>query len=122
MLKSNRSFLLIVLGLCAVLVLELVYLTARLRPAPSAQTPAVAGTPAATFTPTVAPALATATPTAVALAPTALTTAPPTLTVSITVGMAAPDFSVLREEGTPVQLSNYRGKETVVLVFYRGQT
>jgi cytochrome c biogenesis protein CcmG/thiol:disulfide interchange protein DsbE len=35
---------------------------------------------------------------------------------------AAPDFSLPRENGQTVRLSDYRDKSSVVLVFYRGQT
>jgi peroxiredoxin len=35
---------------------------------------------------------------------------------------SAPDFSLARENGAQVHLSDYRNKENVVLVFYRGQT
>ena len=34
----------------------------------------------------------------------------------------APDFSLPRENGETVRLSDYRGKSSAVLVFYRGQT
>jgi hypothetical protein len=34
----------------------------------------------------------------------------------------APDFSLPRENGQMVHLSDYRDKSSVVLVFYRGQT
>jgi hypothetical protein len=34
----------------------------------------------------------------------------------------APDFSLLRENGQKVRLSEFRDKSSVVLVFYRGQT
>jgi peroxiredoxin len=34
----------------------------------------------------------------------------------------SPDFSLPRENGEPVHLSDYRDKSSVVLVFYRGQT
>ena len=34
----------------------------------------------------------------------------------------APDFSLQRENGQTVRLSDYRDKSSVVLVFYRGQT
>ncbi len=32
----------------------------------------------------------------------------------------APDFTLEDQDGKPVTLSDYRGKKTVVLVFYRG--
>lgn len=35
-------------------------------------------------------------------------------------GDAAPDFTLEDQDGKPVSLSDYRGKKTVVLVFYRG--
>jgi cytochrome oxidase Cu insertion factor (SCO1/SenC/PrrC family) len=35
-------------------------------------------------------------------------------------GEAAPDFTLDDQDGKPVTLSGYRGKKTVVLVFYRG--
>lgn len=35
-------------------------------------------------------------------------------------GGAAPDFTLEDQDGKPVTLSDYRGKKTVVLVFYRG--
>lgn len=36
----------------------------------------------------------------------------------ITVGSLAPDFTLPRQDGTPVRLSDYRGKSAVVLYFY----
>ena len=35
-------------------------------------------------------------------------------------GDAAPDFTLEDQDGKPVSLSDYRGKKSVVLVFYRG--
>ncbi len=35
-------------------------------------------------------------------------------------GEAAPDFTLEDQDGKAVTLSDYRGKKTVVLVFYRG--
>jgi cytochrome oxidase Cu insertion factor (SCO1/SenC/PrrC family) len=35
-------------------------------------------------------------------------------------GEAAPEFTLEDQDGKPVTLSDYRGKKTVVLVFYRG--
>jgi hypothetical protein len=35
------------------------------------------------------------------------------------VGQCAPDFKLLDHAGEPVQLSGFRGKQNVVLVFYR---
>ena len=34
----------------------------------------------------------------------------------------APDFSLVRDNGQTIRLADYRGKSSVVLVFYRGQT
>ena len=34
----------------------------------------------------------------------------------------ASDFNLIRENGSRVRLSDYRDKQTVVLVFFRGQT
>jgi cytochrome oxidase Cu insertion factor (SCO1/SenC/PrrC family) len=38
----------------------------------------------------------------------------------IKVSEAAPDFTLENQDGKLVTLSDYRGKNTVVLVFYRG--
>lgn len=38
----------------------------------------------------------------------------------IKTGDVAPDFTLEDQDGKPVSLSDYRGKQTVVLVFYRG--
>ena len=38
----------------------------------------------------------------------------------IKVGDEAPDFTLEEAPGKPITLSSYRGKKTVVLVFYRG--
>ena len=38
----------------------------------------------------------------------------------IKVGQAAPDFSLENVEGQVINLSDFRGKKAVVLVFYRG--
>lgn len=38
----------------------------------------------------------------------------------VNVGDEAPDFTLEKEAGKTVTLSDYRGKKTVVLVFYRG--
>jgi cytochrome oxidase Cu insertion factor (SCO1/SenC/PrrC family) len=35
-------------------------------------------------------------------------------------GEAAPDFTLEDQDGKPVTLSDYRGRKTIVLVFYRG--
>jgi cytochrome oxidase Cu insertion factor (SCO1/SenC/PrrC family) len=38
----------------------------------------------------------------------------------IKAGQAAPDFSLENADGNVITLSDFRGKKTVVLVFYRG--
>jgi len=38
----------------------------------------------------------------------------------IKVGQAAPDFTLEAADGKPITLSDFRGKKSVVLVFYRG--
>jgi cytochrome oxidase Cu insertion factor (SCO1/SenC/PrrC family) len=38
----------------------------------------------------------------------------------IKVGQAAPDFTLQDTDGKAINLSDFRGKKTVVLVFYRG--
>ena len=38
----------------------------------------------------------------------------------VKVGQAAPDFTLENFDGKPVSLSDFRGKQNVVLVFYRG--
>ena len=38
----------------------------------------------------------------------------------IKIGQAAPDFALENVEGKPINLSDFRGKKAVVLVFYRG--
>jgi peroxiredoxin len=38
----------------------------------------------------------------------------------IKVGQPAPDFSLENADGNVMTLSDFRGKKTVVLVFYRG--
>jgi len=38
--------------------------------------------------------------------------------MSVEVGTAAPDFELKDQHGTPVKLSDFRGKKNVVLVFY----
>ena len=35
-------------------------------------------------------------------------------------GEPAPDFTLEDEKGTPITLSQFRGKKNVILVFYRG--
>lgn len=39
----------------------------------------------------------------------------------IKAGQAAPDFTLENMDGKPISLSDFRGKKSVVLVFYRGQ-
>ncbi len=38
----------------------------------------------------------------------------------VKVGQPAPDFTLEDVSGQPITLSDFRGKKTVVLVFYRG--
>ena len=38
----------------------------------------------------------------------------------IKTGDVAPDFTLEDQDGKPVSLSDYRGKKTIALVFYRG--
>ena len=38
----------------------------------------------------------------------------------IKVGQPAPDFSLQNSDGNVITLADFRGKKTVVLVFYRG--
>jgi len=45
---------------------------------------------------------------------------PPTDTSRVAVGTLAPDFTLESLGNPPVTLSQYRGKQEVVLVFYRG--
>ncbi len=45
---------------------------------------------------------------------------PPADLNRIKVGDAAPAFTLEDQDGKPVQLADYRGKRSVVLVFYRG--
>lgn len=44
----------------------------------------------------------------------------PTDTERIKIGEPAPDFTLQSHDGKNISLSDYRGKENVVLVFYRG--
>jgi cytochrome oxidase Cu insertion factor (SCO1/SenC/PrrC family) len=44
----------------------------------------------------------------------------PTDLQRIKVGQPAPDFTLEDMEGKSISLSDFRGKKTVVLVFYRG--
>jgi len=45
---------------------------------------------------------------------------PPTDTARVAVGTSAPDFTLEALAGPPITLSQFRGKQDVVLVFYRG--
>ena len=45
---------------------------------------------------------------------------PPLDTGRVAVGSVAPDFTLEAKDGGSVTLSQFRGKKTVVLVFYRG--
>src|SRR3954452_6949047 len=40
------------------------------------------------------------------------------MTMTVEVGDTAPDFELKDQHGTPVKLSDFRGKKNVVLVFY----
>jgi len=44
----------------------------------------------------------------------------PTNLERVKVGDPAPDFTLEDEKGTPLTLSQFRGKKEVILVFYRG--
>jgi cytochrome oxidase Cu insertion factor (SCO1/SenC/PrrC family) len=44
----------------------------------------------------------------------------PTDLERVQINSPAPDFTLEDEKGTPVSLSQFRGKKNVVLVFYRG--
>lgn len=57
---------------------------------------------------------------AAGIQPTVVPTAPATPTVAA--AELAPAFSLPRENGAAVALADYRDKQNVVLVFYRGQT
>jgi cytochrome oxidase Cu insertion factor (SCO1/SenC/PrrC family) len=46
---------------------------------------------------------------------------PPTDLDRIKAGQPAPDFTLENLDGKQVSLSDFRGKKSVVLVFYRGQ-
>ena len=56
------------------------------------------------------------------LIPTAAVVAPSPLPTPATAAKPASDFSLPRENGQTVRLSDFRDKSSVVLVFYRGQT
>ena len=92
-------------------------------PSPTAQplAPADASSEAAVATPTVA-----TTPTATAAA---TPTPTPTTAAAVTDPQGAsypdamaPDFTLDSAQGSPVTLSDYRGKSYVVLFFHRGST
>jgi cytochrome oxidase Cu insertion factor (SCO1/SenC/PrrC family) len=55
-----------------------------------------------------------------ALGPVDGTGLAPTELERVKVGDPAPDFTLEDEKGTPVTLSRFRGKQPVILVFYRG--
>lgn len=124
MRNSNRFFILVVLLLGGVLLAEIgvgvAHWPAR-RPTP---TQLAAATPF-TATPTLRPPTPTepAAPavTATIALPPATVTLPPAAG-PLPVGALALDFALPREDGTTVRLSDYRDKQSVVLVFYRGQT
>jgi cytochrome oxidase Cu insertion factor (SCO1/SenC/PrrC family) len=61
-----------------------------------------------------------ATEEAVALGPTDGRDLPGTDLERVQAGDLAPDFTLLSLAGTPVTLSDFRGRQNVVLVFYRG--
>jgi cytochrome oxidase Cu insertion factor (SCO1/SenC/PrrC family) len=44
----------------------------------------------------------------------------PTDTGRVTLGSLAPDFTLEALSGPPVTLSQFRGRQNVILVFYRG--
>ena len=54
------------------------------------------------------------------LGPKDATDLPPSDLNRVKVGDQAPDFTLENIDGKPISLSDYRGKKTVVLVFYRG--
>ena len=54
------------------------------------------------------------------LGPKDTTKMPPADLNRLKVGDEAPDFTLEDQDAKPVTLSGYRGKKTVVLVFYRG--
>jgi cytochrome oxidase Cu insertion factor (SCO1/SenC/PrrC family) len=56
----------------------------------------------------------------VQLGPKDPTRLPPTDTSRVGVGSQAPDFTLESLSGPPVTLSQFREKQNVVLVFYRG--
>ncbi len=57
------------------------------------------------------------------LVPTAAAVvAPSPLPTPMPAAKPAPDFSLLRENGQMVRLSDFRDRSSVILVFYRGQT
>ena len=45
---------------------------------------------------------------------------PATDTGRVAIGTLAPDFTLAAKDGPPVTLSQFRGKKSTVLVFYRG--
>ena len=65
--------------------------------------------------------LITCTPAFAQLGPKDGANLPPTDLDRIKVGQSAPDFTLENMDGKQVSLSEFRGKKSVVLVFYRGQ-
>lgn len=57
---------------------------------------------------------------AVALGPKDGAGLAPTDTGRVTVGSLAPDFTLEALSGPPVTLSEFRGRQNIILVFYRG--
>jgi cytochrome oxidase Cu insertion factor (SCO1/SenC/PrrC family) len=54
------------------------------------------------------------------LGPKERSTLAPTDTARVAVGEEAPDFTLESLAGPPITLSQFRGKQNVVLAFYRG--
>ncbi len=92
-------------------------------------TPTVPPPTAQTLAPADASSEAVVSPPTVAATPTAAATPTPTTAAAVTdppeapyPDAMAPDFTLDSAQGSPVTLSHYRGKSSVVLVFYRGST
>jgi hypothetical protein len=135
MLQWRRpSFLLIASLGGIVLVAALLFTLPRLKAPPPTPTLPAPVNFAATATPTYAPTLTgpePIAPTVTAPAPTqantptpdaTATTVPVEIPVGAKEGQLAPDFTLNSADGKAIKLSDYRGKETVVLIFFRGQT
>ena len=71
--------------------------------------------------PPLTPQIVLAKPVSPLLSPLPSRSPVPTRTVS-SAPRAAPEFSLVRENGQIVRLADVRGRSSVVLVFYRGQT